>query len=145
MRSPTRDIYALMDDTLRGLEGWFEESTDEVPLRMVYEQPGGGRLVAETGRPREGLWLWLLDRPEARAFLLEGDDLGPALQVLQEQRDTLNVASYFGGYGALQQVATVSILAYEQFGVTPPFPGIPSVPPPAGGSGWGNSSGNKSW
>ncbi|MBO6936716.1 MAG: hypothetical protein JJ863_17220 [Deltaproteobacteria bacterium] len=136
-----------MDDALRGLEGWFEESTDEVSLRMVYEQSGGGRLVAETGRPaRAGLWLWVLDRPEARAFLLEADDVGPALQVLQEHRDSLVVSSYFGGYGALQQVAKVSILAYEQFaGVTPPFPGIPSVPPPAGGSGWGNSSGNKSW
>jgi len=133
-----------MDDALRGLEGWVEESTDEVPLRMVYEQPSGGRLVAETGRPREGMWLWLLDRPEARAFLIEGD-VGPALAVLQEQRDALAVSSYFGGYGVLQKVCKVSILAYEQFGVAPPFPGIPSVPPPAGGSGWGNSSGNKSW
>lgn len=135
-----------MDAMRAGLEGWVEERTDEVTLRLVYEQPSGGRLVAEAGgRPREGLWLWVLDRPEARAFLLEGDDLAPALVVLQEQRDSLTVSNYFGGYGALQKAAKVSILAYEQFDLAPPFPGMHSVPPPAGRDGWGNSSGGKSW
>ncbi len=154
---------------LRGVEelvgsvlGWERvASPDGVSASFAYAQPDGGRLVLEVGRDG-GPWLWVLAGSEARALLLpEHQVTQKLLEALAAAQDELTIGNYFSVYLKLQKHCEISVLAWEQFSVKPPFAdsagdsgdsgadGDSTSSPTGGGwgkspnpdSGWGNSSG----
>lgn len=95
--------------------GWHEVTPTRrgVTRAWVFERGADGLILEERGAE---LWLWIESAVDRRVLSLRPSSVqrSPLVAALVEAQSDLSVQSYLGHYLALQRLAPVSIVAWEQ-------------------------------
>lgn len=103
-----------MDDALLNA-GWHEVTPTRrgVSRAFVFERGADGLILEMRGAD---LWLWIESPADRRVLSLKPSAVqrAPVVNALVAAQAELSVQSYLGHYLALQRLAPVSIVAWEQ-------------------------------
>lgn len=96
------------------LAGWTRvEGSRE---RIEHAQPGGILIAVERRDEASPLWLWIIDGDEKRCIgLTPVGDEAAVLARIDAKKDSLTLMSYLMASGDFGDVASTTIVAWEQF------------------------------
>lgn len=98
----------------RHLPGWARAQSARE--RWEHTQPDGIVIAVERRDEASPIWLWIIDGGEKRCIgLTPNGDEGAVLARVDQKKDQLSLMSYLMASGDFGDVASTTIVAWEQF------------------------------